>query len=71
MHAGMDSPLPPTHFKVDKALGNSVLLVTWKPPKMDMPDGNHSNGCLVTGYQLYVNGEMKTLVNGAMETRVS
>ncbi len=56
---------------MDKALGNSVLLVTWQPPKMDSSDGNYSNGCFVTGYQLYVNGETKNLISGAMHTKVS
>ncbi|XP_064383629.1 early endosome antigen 1-like isoform X3 [Halichondria panicea] len=64
-------PNPPAHFKVDKALGNSVLLVTWQPPKMDSSDGNYSNGCFVTGYQLYVNGETKNLISGAMHTKAT
>ncbi len=38
---------------------------------MDSSDGNYSNGCFVTGYQLYVNGETKNLISGAMHTKVS
>lgn len=38
---------------------------------MDASDSNYSNGCLVTGYQLYVNGETKTLVSGATQNKAT
>lgn len=61
-------PQSPLSFHVEKALGHSVLLVTWQPPPMDSMC--RSNGCLVTGYQLYVNGETKTLVSGPSQSKV-
>ena len=63
------SPQAPLSFHVEKALGHNGLLVAWQPPPMDSMC--HSNGCLVTGYQVYVNGQTKSLVSGASQSRVS
>ena len=71
MYTYVGCPKPPTQFQVEKALGNSVLLVAWQPPVMDATDGSYSNGCLVTGYQLYVNGDTKTLVSGSTQNRAT
>lgn len=61
-------PQSPLSFHVENAVGHNGLLVAWQPPPMD--GMCRSNGCLVTGYQLYVNGGTKALVSGAMQSRV-
>lgn len=67
--AELTCPQSPLSFHIEKVVGHSGLLVAWQPPPMDSMC--RSNGCLVTGYQLYVNGETKTLVSGALQSRVS
>lgn len=62
------SPQAPLSFHVEKVLGHNGLLVAWQPPPMDSMC--RSNGCLVTGYQVYVNGQTKSLVSGASQNRV-
>lgn len=61
-------PSPPSDFHVDKSLVHSMLLVCWQPPLCD--EGGRSNGCLVTGYQLYVNNQATTMVTGASQAKV-
>ena len=68
LDGSVSSPQAPLSFQVEKVLGHNGLLVAWQPPPMDSMC--RSNGCLVTGYQLYVNGQTKTLVSGASQCRV-
>ena len=63
------SPQAPLSFHVEKVVGHNGLLVAWEPPPIDSMC--RSNGCLVTGYQVYVNGQTKSLVSGASQCRVS
>ena len=62
-------PQSPLSLHVEKVIGQDGLLVAWQPPPMD--GMCRSNGCLVTGYHLYVNGETKALVSGSSQSRVS
>lgn len=63
------SPQAPLSFHVEKVLGHDGLLVAWQPPPMDTMC--RSNGFLVTGYQIYVNGLTESLVSGASQSKVS
>ena len=65
---GSCCPQSPLSFRVERAVGHNGLLVAWQPPPMD--GMCRSNGCLVTGYQLYINGETTALVSGALQSRV-
>ncbi len=58
-------PPPPSNLRVEKALGSSVLLLSWQPPRLD------GSSLDVTGYQLIVNGEDKNTASGAATTKVS
>ena len=68
--AATDTSYPqcPLSLRVEKVVGRDSLLVAWQPPPMDSMC--HSNGCLVTGYQIYVNKETNMLVSGAHQSKV-
>ncbi|XP_065071274.1 uncharacterized protein LOC135695965 isoform X3 [Rhopilema esculentum] len=48
-------PFPPTNLKVSRIVGKDSLILTWKMPRIDK--NGKSNGALVTGYKIWVNGK--------------
>jgi len=48
-------PFPPTNLKVLRIVSNDSLILTWNMPPIDK--SGCSNGALVTGYKIWVNGK--------------
>ena len=56
-------PYAPEDLKISKVVTKRAVLLTWELPKMD--EYGRSNGALVSGYQIWVNGMEKLEIKSA------
>eukprot|EP00794_Sanderia_malayensis_P005320 gene5320-5989_t len=60
-------PFPPSNLKIIRVVNKDSVLLSWKLPQMDK--FGRSNGALITGYKIWVNGRTKQEVKSHTMTK--